>query len=455
MYAKMLRRTKDLKATAGLRHKLGTILNRGCIGDTRGEGTIKSIFNETEHGSPETRDINTKLKEQFRSILYPETLGNQGKVDKVFNDLHELIESKYDYIQNMKQNMIPEIDIKDILNNNTDSMIDKIKETGVFVIRNVLDSNVMLDYKAELREYIELNHKVNGHKIYGFPEDNPQVYEIYWSKPQIKVRQDENMLAGIQFANGLWTLNGQNINTKPVMYCDRLRIRDPHDNSFNFLSEHLDSGSIERWQDNNYRMCYKDIFNLNWNNWDGYNGDYRIIAQMDHYGMENNCTVFRTFQGWLAMSDIQSDYGTLKVSPLLKESIAYIMLRPFVSDMNDWNFGEIFGGYGLKLKDKYHKLLKDIMVPIPSVQPGDMVFWHCDTIHAVDAYNKSDNDNSVMYIPACFDCELNRKYMINQGNAFINGTSPPDFPQTNSELYWENRATIDDLNTIGKLVMQL
>ncbi len=48
------------------------------------------------------------------------------------------------------------------------------------------------------------------------------------------------------------------------MYADRLRIRQPLDESFDFLGAHLDSGSIERWQDVNYRACYEDIFALNW-----------------------------------------------------------------------------------------------------------------------------------------------------------------------------------------------
>ena len=96
------------------------------------------------------------------------------------------------------------------------------------------------------------------------------------------------------------------------------------------------------------------------------------------------------------------------------------------------------------------------MVSIPKVNPGDMVFWHCDTIHAVEPKNKSEiHDSSVFYIPACFDCDINQKLLKLQKEAFLNGTSPPDFPQTNSELQWTNRATIDDLDDLGKLVMHI
>ena len=218
----------------------------------------------------------------------------------------------------------------------------------------------------------------------------------------------------------------------------------------------MDSGSIERWEDEEYRKCYDDIFKLNWQEWNGYDATHRIGAKMDLYDTENCCTAFRSHQGWLSLSNVVAGNGTLRVSPILKESMGYIMLRPFMDDLEAWNFGEIWGGYGLKLKDKYHKLLIDCMVSIPKVNPGDMVFWHCDTIHAVEPKNNSPTkDSSVFYIPSCFDCELNHNFMELQKDTFLNGTSPPDFPQTNSELNWENRATVDDLDDLGKLVMQI
>jgi predicted 2-oxoglutarate/Fe(II)-dependent dioxygenase YbiX len=48
--------------------------------------------------------------------------------------------------------------------------------------------------------------------------------------------------------------------------------------------------------------------------------------------------------------------------------------------------------------------LSTSMVSIPHVSPGDMVFWHCDTIHTVVPVHRSQSDSSVFYIPAAPLC---------------------------------------------------
>lgn len=61
-------------------------------------------------------------------------------------------------------------------------------------------------------------------------------------------------------------------------------------------------------------------------------------------------TVFRTFQGWLAMSETGPSQGTLKVFPDVLLSNAYIMMRPFFRpvassesqnplDAKNWEYG--------------------------------------------------------------------------------------------------------------------
>ena len=61
-------------------------------------------------------------------------------------------------------------------------------------------------------------------------------------------------------------------------------------------------------------------------------------------------TVFRTYQGWLALSETAPNEGTLQVFPNVMLSNAYTILRPFFSpkegrsaesfDPEDWQFGE-------------------------------------------------------------------------------------------------------------------
>jgi hypothetical protein len=46
--------------------------------------------------------------------------------------------------------------------------------------------------------------------------------------------------------------------------------------------------------------------------------------------------MFRSFQGWVSLSDVQSPGGgTLKVCPLIKETTSYIMMRPLLDDLKD------------------------------------------------------------------------------------------------------------------------
>jgi hypothetical protein len=51
-------------------------------------------------------------------------------------------------------------------------------------------------------------------------------------------------------------------------------------------------------------------------------------------------SVFRTFQGWLALSATSPSHGTLQVFPDVKLSNAYLMLRPFFRLKEGMNVGD-------------------------------------------------------------------------------------------------------------------
>ena len=74
------------------------------------------------------------------------------------------------------------------------------------------------------------------------------------------------------------------------------------------------------------------------------------------------------------------------------------------------------------------------MISVPTVQPGDMVFWHCDVVHAVEKEHNGKGDSSVMYIPAMPSCAQNVDYVARQRHNFELGQPPPDFPQGRTEL---------------------
>ena len=91
---------------------------------------------------------------------------------------------------------------------------------------------------------------------------------------------------------------------------------------------------------------------------------------------------FLFFLGWTSLSTSGPGDGTLRVLPLLKEVLAYVMMRPLLDDIPD----NMIPGYQPKkllyLVPQIHKKLMDAMISIPKVNPGDTVWWHCDTIHS-------------------------------------------------------------------------
>lgn len=63
--------------------------------------------------------------------------------------------------------------------------------------------------------------------------------------------------------------NGSVSITAPLLYSDRLRIRRPGDAKF-ALGPHMDGGSIERWEDPDYRKVFEKILQGHWEEFDAF-----------------------------------------------------------------------------------------------------------------------------------------------------------------------------------------
>ena len=87
------------------------------------------------------------------------------------------------------------------------------------------------------------------------------------------------------------------------------------------------------------------------------------------------------FQGWTALTASGPGDGTLRLLPLIKESISHILLRPFLKDVD---LGQIPGyvhGQLIYPEEALHKELFEGMVSIPEMRPGDSIWWHPDLLH--------------------------------------------------------------------------
>eukprot|EP00455_Lapot_gusevi_P003389 TRINITY_DN11390_c0_g1_i5.p1 TRINITY_DN11390_c0_g1~~TRINITY_DN11390_c0_g1_i5.p1 ORF type:complete len:236 (+),score=42.68 TRINITY_DN11390_c0_g1_i5:29-709(+) len=176
--------------------------------------------------------------------------------------------------------------------------------------------------------------------------------------------------------------------------------------------------------------------------------------------LPNTATFFRTFQGWLAITEQGRGDGTLQVVPLLRESTAYLMLRPLQPDLSPYDFAGASFSASVTISSRYHPLLDKLLVSLPRIYPGDAVFWHPDVIHAVERVHQGQDKAIVFYIPSAPLCLKNAAYLIKQREAFRVGATPPDYPPLDLERDDDHdkpgfvgRATVSELSEAGRRAM--
>lgn len=177
---------------------------------------------------------------------------------------------------------------------------------------------------------------------------------------------------------------------------------------------------------------------------------------MDEYDLPGTtkCSVFRTFQGWTALSDMIPGQGLLHVVPV-PQAMAYVLLRPLLSDVPEDELCGVAPGRVLPVNEQWHPHLMAGLCPIPALEAGDSVWWHCDVIHAVAPVRDQQGWSNVMYIPAAPLCEKNRLYARHVAQALAQGHSPGDFPPEHYEAAWDQRFRPEDLNLNGRRSLDL
>ncbi|KAI8337768.1 hypothetical protein BC941DRAFT_426130 [Chlamydoabsidia padenii] len=403
----------------------------------RNKGNISSVFAQLGAST-------STLDPRYQSLKQEIAPKGSGILQDAYHRLLNSIEKEKQEIQEKGSAVVPEVSMDAIKNNGgriPDDVAALIKKRGALVVRGLVDRQVAMGYKKDIEEYI----KAHRDQLVGYPEDNPQVWELYWTKAQVAARANENFRIASLALNRLWYAHPDSPVdlTKQLTYCDRLRIREPGDSSF-ALAEHVDGGSLERWEDPEYRKCYEEIFKGRWENYDPFNVTHRINAEVDLYQGNGACTILRLYQGWIALSDVTPGGATLRVNPLIKETTAYYMMKPLLEQYKDRaDFLTAWPGRSLDITKEHHSAIVDCMVSVPPVSPGDGVFWHCDQVHAVEPKNEMKTDSSVLYIPVMPLCERNSEYLYRQRDAFLKGCTPPDFPGNDCEVDIMDRATVD------------
>jgi hypothetical protein len=236
------------------------------------------------------------------------------------------------------------------------------------------------------------------------------------------------------------------LNETPA-YADRIRRRPPGSASLG-LSPHVDGGSVERWLDENFRKVYRRVFAGDWRNYSAFDSAFRPqVREVDSPAV---CSMFRTFQGWTALTRQGPGDGTLQLIPIA-ESMVYVLLRAIQDDVPEDDLCGAKPGRALSVDDRYHSPLLKALSSIPLMEPGDTIFWHCDVVHAVENAHRGTGYSNVMYIPSVPGCPKNNAYLKRQAISFLTGKTPPDFPADNFEVNFVGRGTLADLDEHGRL----
>ncbi|GKT91643.1 DUF1479 domain protein [Colletotrichum tofieldiae] len=378
----------------------------------------------TENGGP------IPLPPRFAQIKRSLVAGKEYAIVQSWERLLVALRAEIAVIGVTKSDIIPTIDFSELQDHSRVSeFAAKLRRRGGAVIRNVVPASEAHAWREETETYLSDNPHTKG-----WPTRDPHLFGIYWSPAQIKGPVLDGPLAVPGSERPV-------VVDHPVAYADRLRIRTPGDEAWH-LNAHVDGGSVERWESDGYGNAgtYQRIWDGRWEDYDPWESSTRLKVTSDLYNGAGSCSMFRMFQGWLSMSDIDPADGTLLLCPMLQLATTYFLLRPFFSPRNpsptspnflareNWTLDfaqtSIIQGavpsYTQELNSALHPHLQldKSLVRIPPVRPGDYVVWHPDMVYGVDRVPPSSAPATIMYIPACPLTQTNALYLAVSGKRF-------------------------------------
>ncbi|RSL91238.1 hypothetical protein CEP52_014334 [Fusarium oligoseptatum] len=287
----------------------------------------------------------------------------------------------------------------------------------------------------------------------------------------------------------------------PITYVDRIRVHGNTENQSNGLNvppleppqsaddwiqalqssagiiAQVDNGSLERWEPDGYQHAgtYNHIFHGRWEDHDPWECTSRTSVTTDLYNGYGACTIFRMFQGILALSTVEP--GMVRLLPSPKLATAYYLLRPFFTTKNpppetrsgpewdaylapeNWQLQQdpdsiIHGavpGHAQRITEIWHPHLhlRSSMITLPTLQPGDYILWHPDLPYYLSSNNyglktpsgSNSEVSMLVYMPAAPLTQTNALYLARQRKAFQRGHPGPDFDSTGRGIVEEDSDT--------------
>ena len=139
-----------------------------------------------------------------------------------------------------------------------------VRRRGCVIVKGVFDRGQVSEWNHEIGEYIDrndyltaANKKKDLDKYFsGLENATPQIFSLYWSRPQVMARQAEAMATTKRFLNRLYDISapmGPEFNPEnDFAYAERIRLRQPGDKTLG-LSPLMDGVSYDRWCDPAYQ----------------------------------------------------------------------------------------------------------------------------------------------------------------------------------------------------------
>jgi hypothetical protein len=411
----------------------------------------------SETMTDEFRDSIRRVKTELKSSGI-DLAAAFAKIDMIVETQVRQIEAERD----AGTSTIPECEFADIAAGTvSDELSGRIRQRGAVIFRNTFDRNRVTSWNESLMEYVAKNDYFEKQKskdgmdryFASLESSRPQILGLYWSPPQMEARTSSELAVARRWLNRLWTFSSENgVEFDPdreCLYADRLRQREPGDDTLG-LSAHVDGGSVERWLDEGFRGVYRHLLSGDVESYDPFDAAFRTVTM--EIPSPAVCSMFRTYQGWTALSRQGPGDGTLNLVPIAN-ALAWVILRALQDDVPDDELCGAAPSRALTISEAWHAKILRAYVPIPMVEPGDTVWWHPDVIHGVESQHTGAGYSNVMYIGAAPACAKNDRFLAGQRRAFEAGESSPDFAAENYEVDFEGRFTADMLSPLGRVQM--
>lgn len=344
---------------------------------------------------------------------------------------------------------IPTIDFAElgvVPGTTSNSIRQAIKRRGCVIVRGTFEVDQALEWNRQIGEYLADNEfeRVFAERYPEQAEAGARIWGIYWSLSQVHARQHPRMVATRRFLNSLWSHESDGVTwfdpDHDIGYPDRIRRRAPGA-AVPELRPHSDSPSAGGWRVAENVEVFRHVLAGHPEQYDPWDAAHRTSVDSE---APVPATVFRTFQGWTALSEMHPSDGVLHLAAV-PSAAGYLLVKGIADEL-----GLEDDPTPAPRRARPDDLVLPALRPIPAVEPGDTVWWHGDIFHSVAPASNDTRWGNVMYIGSSPRCERNDRYVGTTLERFERGASPLDFPTEDFEVDFRGRARVDDLNRIGR-----